>query len=92
VEYQDARGNAELMLQEIATEAKRKWQVENIVVTHRIGKLMVGEINLVVAVASSHRREGFAACRYIIDRFKKELPTRKVETYKDGSALVEKAD
>jgi molybdopterin synthase catalytic subunit len=38
-----------------------------------------------VAVASSHREEGFAACQYAVDRFKQELPTRKTETYLDGS-------
>ena len=91
VEYQDSEGNAEAMLQEIASEAKRKWQVENIAISHRIGKLRVGEINLVVAVASAHRREGFAACRYIIDQFKRRMPTRKVETYQDSSVKVREA-
>jgi molybdopterin synthase catalytic subunit len=50
--------------------------------------LKVGDINLVVAVAAGHRGEGFAACRYIIDRFKQRLPTAKTETYTDGSAVV----
>jgi molybdopterin synthase catalytic subunit len=81
----NSEGNAETMLQEIASEAKRRWQVENIAISHRTAKLMVGEINLVVAVASAHRSEGFAACQYIIDRFKQRPPTRKTETYQDGS-------
>lgn len=89
VDYQDSKGNAATMLQEIASEAKRNWQVENIAISHRTGKLVVGDINLVVAVASVHRREGFAACRYIIDQFKERLPTRKTETYQDGSLLAE---
>ncbi len=89
VEYQDSKGNAEAMLQGIASEAKRKWQVENIAISHRIGKLRVGEINLVVAVASAHRREGFADCQYIIDQFKLRVPTRKTETYQDGTLMVE---
>jgi molybdopterin synthase catalytic subunit len=91
VEYQDAKGKAETILQDIATEARQKWHVEDIAISHRTGKLMVGEINLVVAVASAHRREGFAACRYIIDQFKQRLPTRKTETYQDGSIKVEEA-
>jgi molybdopterin synthase catalytic subunit len=89
VEYQDAKGNAETVLQEIAGQAKRKWQVEDIAISHRKGKLRVGEINLVVAVASAHRREGFAACRYIVDQFKQRLPTRKTEIYQDGSSKTE---
>ncbi len=85
VEYRDSAGNAGAILQEIAGEAGQKWQVENIAISHRTGKLAVGEINLVVAVAAAHRREGFAACRYIIDRFKRRLPTKKTETYQDSS-------
>jgi len=49
----------------------------------------VGDINLVVAVASAHRGDGFTACQYAIDRFKQKLPTRKKETYQDGSVWVE---
>jgi len=56
---------------------------------HRIGKLKVGDINLVFAVASAHRQEGFAACQYAIDRFKQIIPTQKKETYQDGSIYVE---
>jgi molybdopterin synthase catalytic subunit len=84
VEYRDPQRNAATILQEIASEARRKWRVENIAISHRIGKLRVGEINLVIAIASAHRREGFTACRYVIDMFKQRLPTSKVETYQDG--------
>ena len=87
VEYQDKDGKAVEGMQKIVDEAKQKWQVENIAFTHRIGKLKVGDINLVVAVAAGHRGEGFAACQYIIDRFKESLPTHKIETYEDGSTL-----
>lgn len=89
VEYQDPKGLAASKLQEIASEARQRWQLENIAITHRIGKLKVGDINLVVAVASAHRREGFAASQYIIDAFKQKLPTHKTETYHDGSTHVE---
>jgi len=42
----------------------------------------------VIAVAAGHRQEGFAACQYIIDRFKESLPTFKIETYTDGSKQI----
>ena len=89
VEYKDTEGRAENKLQEIVSETRQKWQLNNIAIYHRIGKLKVGDINLVVAVASAHRQEGFAACQYAIDRFKQALPTHKKETYKDGSIWVE---
>ena len=87
VAYQDKDGKAIESIRKIVAEAKQKWQVENIAFTHRIGKLKVGDINLVVAVAAGHRGEAFAACQYIIDRFKESLPTHKIETYQDGSTL-----
>ena len=89
VEYQDSKGQAENELREIVREVSRKCQVENVAVSHRVGRLKVGEINLVVAVASAHRSEGFAACQYVVDRFKERLPTGKMETYQDASAAVQ---
>jgi len=89
VEYEDAEKAAENRLRQIADEAKQKWQINNVAVCHRIGKLKVGDINLVVAIAAAHRQEGLAACQYIIDQFKEKLPTRKKETYTDGSVWVE---
>jgi molybdopterin synthase catalytic subunit len=81
VEYQDSKGNAEKALQGIAEQARKRWRLENIAISHRIGKLRVGDINLVVAVASAHRTEGFAACQYVIDQFKERMPTSKIEQY-----------
>ena len=81
VEYRDPDGKAKERLQQIADEVRQKWQLENVSISHRIGKLNVGEINLVVAVASAHRGEGLAACGYIVDQFKSRLPTQKEEVY-----------
>ena len=89
VEYQDPEGTAEISLRQIASEASQKWRLENIAIHHRIGKLKVRDINLVIAVASAHRQEGLAACQYVIDRFKQTMPTHKTETYQDGSVRFE---
>jgi molybdopterin synthase catalytic subunit len=88
VEYEDSQGNAAARLREIAQEIKQKWPIEDIAVCHRVGKLKVGDINFLVAVASAHRKEGLAACSYAVDRFKELLPTRKIETYKDSTTSV----
>lgn len=85
VEYEDSQRNAESTLREIARETKQRWHIEDIAISHRVGKLRVGEINLVVAVASVHRSEGFTACQYVIDQFKERLPTEKTETYQNSS-------
>jgi len=84
VEYEDRDGRAKDRLQGIADDIRRKWQVENIAIVHRVGELKVGDINLVVAIAAAHRQEGIAACQYAVDRFKAKLPTHKRETYRDG--------
>jgi molybdopterin synthase catalytic subunit len=89
VEYSNPEGKAEKRLEQILSDAKQRWAVNNVAICHRIGKLQVGDINLVVAVASAHRQEGFAACQYIIDQFKEKLPTHKVETYQDGSTFIQ---
>jgi molybdopterin synthase catalytic subunit len=88
VEYEDTEGNATQRLGEITREIRQKWPIEKIAVWHRTGRLKVGDINFLVAVASAHRREGLAACSYAVDRFKELLPTRKTETYADGTTLV----
>jgi molybdopterin synthase catalytic subunit len=85
VEYEDTDGKAEDRLREIAEAIKQRWSVDNVAFYHRTGRLEVGDINLVVAIAAAHRKEGFAACQYAIDQFKRKLPTAKRETYKDGT-------
>ena len=63
----------------IAEEAKAQWGVERLTIVHRVGKLLVGEIAVVVVAASPHRREAFAACRFAIDRLKEISPIWKKE-------------
>lgn len=91
MEYEDPQKTAESKLLEIDTEIRQKWQVNvnQVAISHRIGKLEVGEINFIVAVAATHREDGFAACQYAVDRFKEIMPTRKTETYTDGSFRFE---
>jgi len=88
VEYEDPKETAEEGLKQIASEIRQRWPVNNIAICHRIGKLKVGDINFLVAIAAAHREEGFAACQYAVDRFKEMLPTQKTETYLDGSTSV----
>ena len=85
VEYEDSDGRAQARLGEIAAEIRRKYPVNSVAIYHRVGRLNVGDINLVVAIAAAHRGEGFAASQAAIDLFKERLPTSKRETYADGS-------
>lgn len=85
VEYTDTDGQAEARLGIIAEEIKQRWPVNRVSICHRVGRLEVGDINLVVAIAAGHREEGLAAVAFAVDRFKEKLPTAKKETYTDGS-------
>ena len=84
VEYTDSDGKAQDRLRDIADEIRQKFPVNNVAIYHRVGKLDVGDINLVVAIAAAHRGEGYAASQAAIDLFKEKLPTAKKETYLDG--------
>ena len=70
-------------LRDIVAEAESRWQVEAAVV-HRVGLLQIGEAAVVIATASAHRSEAFAACQYIIDALKARVPIWKREHYTEG--------
>ena len=87
VEYIDADDQAESRLRNLAEDLLQRFPVNNLALCHRVGKLRVGDINIVFAFACGHRQEGFAACSYAVDKFKETLPTQKIETYQDGTIL-----
>ena len=55
---------------------------------HRIGRLAVGEASLIVAVASLHRRAGFEACLYTVERIKEIVPIWKKEVWDEGAVWI----
>ncbi len=65
-------------LRKIADEIGDRWELEDVAICHRVGRLEVGEIVLVIAVAAPHRREAFEACQYAVDRFKQMVSNREV--------------
>lgn len=70
---------------QIAEEIYQRWPDTNrVVIHHRIGKLHIGEISVIVAVGSPHRQEGFEACQYAIDTLKYNAPVWKKEYWEDG--------
>jgi len=90
LEYEAYPEMAEEQMAAIAEEIRAKWglEVEHVAMTHRVGRLAVGEVAVAIAVASPHRREGFAACQYAIDRIKGIVPIWKKEIGPDGAEWV----
>ena len=80
---------AEKKMAEIGGEIRARWNIEDVAMLHRVGRLEVGEISVVIAVASPHRSEGFEACRYAIDQLKEKVPIWKKEVGQNGAAWVE---
>jgi molybdopterin synthase catalytic subunit len=71
----------------IATDIRNRWpDVNRVVIHHRIGRLQIGEISVLVAVGCPHRSEAFAACQYAIDTLKHNAPIWKKEHWADGSS------
>lgn len=75
---------AEEIFSEIETEARKKWEIEEITVLHRIGSLNVGEVSVFIMVSSKHRREAFDCCKYVIDNVKTRVPIWKMEITNGG--------
>lgn len=67
-------------LTRICKEAKAKHNVLRIAVTHRVGKLSVGDVIVAIAVSAPHRKDAFAACQHVIDELKKTTPIWKKES------------
>ncbi len=89
IEYEVYPEMAYKKLQQIVDEINQRWQLQDVAICHRIGKLQVGETALVIAVAAPHRQEAFQACHYAIDRLKQIAPFWKKELYRDGESWVE---
>ena len=84
-------GMTEKALNEIELNAKSKWQLEDVYIIHRIGKLKPTEPIVAVVVASEHRKNAFEACEFIIDFlkteapfWKKEISDQQIETWVEG--------
>jgi molybdopterin synthase catalytic subunit len=91
LEYEAYEDMALALMEEIAGEARRRWPITGLRMEHRLGRLEIGDPSVAIAVASPHRAEAFAACRFLIDTLKARVPIWKKEYYADGSAWLEEA-
>jgi molybdopterin synthase catalytic subunit len=82
-------GMTERAIAKIVDEAKGRWQVMDCTVIHRHGSLKPNDQIVLVAVASAHRGDAFAACEFIMDYLKTQAPFWKKEQAADGARWVE---
>jgi len=82
-------GMTERAIAKIVAEAKGRWQVMDCTVIHRYGALKPNDRIVLVAVASAHRGDAFAACEFIMDYLKTRAPFWKKEQVATGARWVE---
>lgn len=81
-------GMTENAIKKIVEEARTRWQVLDYAVIHRYGDLQPGDQIVLVAIASSHRADAFAACQFIMDYLKTQAPFWKKEHHPEGARWV----
>ena len=81
-------GMTEAALRQIAEEAHAKWSLEDALIIHRVGKMRAGEMIMMVATASKHRKDAFEAAEYLMDYLKSRAPFWKREITDAGESWV----
>ena len=75
-------------MRKIAETVEKRWKAERVCIHHRVGSLDIGELAVVIAVSTPHRKAAFEACQYAIDTLKETVPIWKKEIFKDGEVWV----
>jgi molybdopterin synthase catalytic subunit len=88
LEYEAYPEMAIAKMRQIEQEIRDKWEIEQILIHHRIGHLEIGEASVVIAVSAPHRRQALEACAYAIERLKQIVPVWKKEVSSDGSFWI----
>ncbi|PEK99741.1 molybdenum cofactor biosynthesis protein MoaE [Bacillus sp. AFS017336] len=88
LEYQAYESMAVKKLAQIGDEIKQKWPDALVAITHRVGKLTISDIAVVIAVSSPHRKVAYEANEYAIERIKQIVPIWKKEFWEDGTMWI----
>jgi molybdopterin synthase catalytic subunit len=84
LEYEGHPSAADV-LREVAAEIAADPEVYAVAVSHRVGRLEIGDVALVAAVSTAHRAAAFAACARLVDEAKARLPIWKRQVFTDGT-------
>jgi molybdopterin synthase catalytic subunit/molybdopterin converting factor small subunit len=88
LDYEAYEGMAEQVMAEIAAELKNRYDVLEIAIHHRTGRVEIGEASIVIAVSAKHRQDALAACKDAIDTLKEQVPLWKKEVYEGGEEWI----
>jgi molybdopterin synthase catalytic subunit len=87
--YEAYEAMALTQMQALAHEALERFEVREVAMVHRLGRLAVGESSVLLAVAAEHRGAAFEACRWLIDELKQTVPIWKKEHFADGAVWAD---
>ena len=88
LEYEAYSPMAEDMMSQIISEMRGKWEIGDVAVCHRTGRVDIGETSMVLAVSAAHRRPAFESALYFIDRLKEVVPIWKKEYFEGGEVWI----
>jgi MoaE-MoaD fusion protein len=88
LEYEAYEGMAEQVMAELAESLKRRHDLCEVAIHHRIGRVEIGETSVVIAVSAPHRTDALEACREAIDELKVSVPLWKKEVYEGGEEWI----
>jgi molybdopterin synthase catalytic subunit len=72
-------------LRQLEEQARERWPLVNCQITHRLGRVDVGEASVAIVVSSPHRHDAFVAGEWLIDTLKQVVPIWKEEHWSDGT-------
>ena len=92
IKYLEYEAYREMTLREfskIAQEIRQMWDIRKLAIVHRIGKLDLGEISILIVVSAPHRDEAYRASRYAIEKLKQAVPIWKKEVWEGGEEWIQ---
>ena len=88
LDYEAYEGMAEATMRELAAELKRRYELLDVAIHHRVGRVEIGEASVMIAVSAPHRADALAACKDAIDTLKQTVPLWKKEVYEGGEEWI----
>jgi MoaE-MoaD fusion protein len=89
LDYEAYEEMALKQMESLTEQVLKQFQVREVALVHRLGRLEIGETSVLVAVASAHRAAAFDACRWLIDTLKRTVPIWKKEYFEDGAVWAD---
>jgi molybdopterin synthase catalytic subunit len=89
LEYEAYEEMALQQMEALGAQAVQQFQIRDLAIVHRLGRLEIGETSVLIAVVSAHRAAAFEACRWLIDTLKRTVPIWKKEYFEDGAVWAD---